>query len=510
MILFNTFIFYLIYVFSFFSLAGYGLIYNHKKVHRCNYENFFYGILTYLCLGFFLNIFNINNSFINILIHLFGLLLFFYKSEKNIFFKNFWILTIFFLGLLVSKTHEDFVSYHYQTIINIVEKKLIIGEANLKIEFGQASLFSYVQSLFHTKYSDYKLIFIPSYLIYVSSIGYLIVNSLDDKKNNYERLYCIFFALLIITKFSRLAEFGYDYIAQFILIICGHKIFFSEDKKDLHTTIIFFSIACLIKPVSLFFTPILLWKLRKILNEIFFKKKINTILILFFIIITFMSNSFIRTGCLFYPVDKLCFQKNLVPWSAKVELKENRQVIEVWAKGFFHQNKTNYKKIDNINDYLKNLNWVKYWIKLHFFYKIFEYLLIILLIFLVLIFISKKIKKKYFFYEFLFSTFAVLFWFSFVPQFRFGLALIGILFYYIFINLTPWQLILSNKKIKILFLMAILIFNFKNILRIQSELSREDRYKFINFPWFNERINDVSYNSVITSNKNNYILIKKL
>ena len=52
-------------------------------------------------------------------------------------------------------------------------------------------------------------------------------------------------------------------------------------------------------------------------------------------------------------------------------------------------------KIKDKELYNKNFNWVKFWIEKHFFYKIFEFLLIIIsLIFLILLYFSRSKSVK--------------------------------------------------------------------------------------------------------------------
>ena len=56
----------------------------------------------------------------------------------------------------------------------------------------------------------------------------------------------------------------------------------------------------------------------------------------------------------------------------------------------------------------------------------------------------------------------------------------------------PVSLIISNfnnrgsftKRFKFFILFVIIVFNFKNVLRIEKEIERGDHYKFIDFPYF--------------------------
>jgi magnesium-transporting ATPase (P-type) len=230
-------------------------------------------------------------------------------------------------------------------------------------------------------------------------------------------------------------------------------------------------------------------------------------------IIIIISSSFFRTGCLFYPSISTCFDKNKIPWSEKEYLKEYSVDIKDFVKGFYHQNKTSYDKIENNKIYSSKYNWVKYWIELHFFYKIFEFLIIILLIYLIsYIYFQRENQinklKKIFNQKItlLFLSFvSIFFWFTLIPQFRFGFSFI-IIFTYLILNLK------FNKNINfnILLMLVIIFFNFKNFSRINSELNREDIYKFNNFPYFNEKQIVIDYKNVKIKNFLIFKIIEKL
>ena len=137
---------------------------------------------------------------------------------------------------------------------------------------------------------------------------------------------------------------------------------------------------------------------------------------------------------------------------------------------------------------------MKYWIEVHFFYKIFEFLLIITGIIVLICIYFKKEKKllkenqKDKIILCSLSFLSVIFWLNTVPQFRFGFASI-IIFTYIFSDLIFSLNVNFNKKkfINILIL-GLFVLNIKNIDRINSEFERNDFYKFKNFPFYNEKI----------------------
>lgn len=131
---------------------------------------------------------------------------------------------LFFSLLLISKTHEDFTGYHIQSINEIFYNKLTFGVVN--INAAHISLLSYVQALYFLPIFDSKLIHIPVFLIYISTLGYfyLILKNQNLKKE--ETFFACFVIFVLIIKFARLSEYGYDYIAQFIILIVFHKLFF--------------------------------------------------------------------------------------------------------------------------------------------------------------------------------------------------------------------------------------------------------------------------------------------
>lgn len=505
----NIFIFFFAYIFYFFSSIGFGQLINFKSEKINFYENFFFGSIFLLILSFIFKITFIQNQILNILILILGLVIFFFKNkkEKKNCYQSFLLATILFVGLLISKTHEDFVAYHYQGIINLNNNFLIFGEANLNIVLSHISPLANNQQFLFNNFLDYKLVHIPIFLYLISSVGYFIEIALNKKNKNSEIIFCSLLAIMLITKFSRLSEYGYDFPTQVLLLVVAHKLIFSEEIAETKKALTLFCFAVVIKPTSLFFAPILLFKINLILSNVkkYLKKKFIIINLTLLLII--LSNSFIRTGCLYYPINKTCFSPNVIEWSSKKDLKDYSRVIEHWAKGYGHQEKTNFKKIENLDEYLDKFNWFKYWINLHFFTKISDYLLHLIFIFLILFFISKKnyvINKKNY-SLIIFSSLSFLFWLIYAPQFRFAVSIITILFYSLIIFIFNTDRKIDFKKLKILFLISFLIFNIKNVNRINFELKRNDVYQYLNFPWFN-----TNYNNFYSKEKIKFIDMKKI
>ena len=505
----NTFIFFFAYIFYFFSSIGFGQLINFKSDKINFYENFFFGSAFLLIISFILKITFIQNQIFNTSIIILGLVIFFLKNkkEKKNCYQAFLLATILFAGLLISKTHEDFGEYHYQGIINLNNNFLIFGEANLNSVMAHISPLANNQQFLYNDFLDYKLIHIPIFLYLISAVGYFIEIALNKKNKSPEIIFSSLLTIILITKFSRLSEYGYDLPAQILLLVIAHKLIFSKELVEIKKALTLFCFAVVIKPISLFFAPILLYKINLILPNVkkYLEKKFIIINLTLLLII--LSTSFIRTGCLYYPINNSCFSSDVIEWSSKKDLKNYSRVIEHWAKGYGHQEKTNFKKIENLNEYLDKFNWFKYWINLHFFTKISDYLLHITFIFLILFFISKKnyVENKKNYPLIIFSALSFLFWLIYAPQFRFAVAIISIFFYSLIVFTFNTNRIIEFKKLKFLFLISFLIFNIKNIYRINFEFKRNDVYQYVNFPWFN-----TNYNNFYFKEKIKFIDMKKI
>jgi len=209
---------------------------------------------------------------------------------------------------------------------------------------------------------------------------------------------------------------------------------------------------------------------------------------------------------MFYPINKTCFSIENISWSEKNRIKQNSEMISLWAKAYNAQGKTKYEKIEDRKLFNKDFVWMKYWIEVHFFYKILEFLLIIIgSIILIYVYFKKennplKKNKKDKIILCSLSLLSILFWLNTVPQFRFGFSSI-IIFFYLFIDLLfDLNIKFEKKKFFHIFIFGLVILNVKNISRIQSEFERIDLYKFKNFPFYNEKIIKNDYSKIKKKN----------
>ena len=207
--------------------------------------------------------------------------------------------------------------------------------------------------------------------------------------------------------------------------------------------------------------------------------------------IIMFSTSFFRAGCLFYPIHSTCFSSQKIIWSQKKFINDYSKVVELWAKGFYHQKGTKYDPMPDPQEFNKNFNWMKFWIEKHFFYKIFEFIIIVLVAYLIsyIYFTKEKSKKKFQKNNFILLIIGIVslyLWINFLPQFRFGFSLIIIFIFLLLRCISETDIIYDKRKVIKLFLICFIFLNFKNINRINSEFKRDDFYKFTNFPFFNE------------------------
>ena len=495
-------LFFIISILYFVSVAGYGKIITNKNSNY--FETYIDGSILILISSFIIYFTIGTNLIINTIIIFIGLILYFFnnKTFKTIKYKSLFLLFFsLFSILIVSKTHEDFNNYHYFSIYEVFNHNLRIGVFNLNSYFIHSSLLIHNQAALVLPYFNFKLVHLPTFLIYFSTIGYFIVILFEKKTKSDEVFYSILCIFILLIKFNRLSEYGYDYVSQFILLIVFHKIYFlNSDNSEVVKSILYFVLTVLIKPISLLFLPIMFFIIYK--KGFLFYRSVSgsKYFLIFSLLIILFSSSFFKTGCIFYPLSKTCFSVENVSWSEKTHLISYSKTVSLWAKGYWVQDDSRYEKINDTKIFNQNYNWLKFWIEKHFFYKVFEFLLIICGSIILIYIYSIKEKSRFDnkseekLIIFLLSLSSIIFWLNTVPQFRFGFSSIIIFIYLIFSYILNLNIHFNKKKFFHILILGLLVLNIKNINRIQSEFERNDFYKFKNFPFYNEKIikNDYS------------------
>ena len=500
----NLFVFFVISLVYFYSLTGYGKILINKS------SNFFDlqidGTIILLLTGYFLYLSIGINQATNFLILTLGIIFFFFykKGISTIKLKYIFILlTCVFSVLVISKTHEDFNTYHLFSIYEVYNNNLRLGVSKLNGYFVHSSHLILNQGLTVIPYLNFKILHLPIFFIYFSTIGYFTSILFNKNSKSQEIFFSILCVLILLIKFNRLSEYGYDYVAQYLLLIVFHKIFFlNHEDQQLIKALIYFIFSILIKPVSLLFSPILIFILYKKGFSFYKKITIKNYVLISLLLVTIISSSFFKTGCLFYPLNSTCFSKDKIFWSEKSRLKDYSRTVSLWAKSYDAQNDSKYNKISDKEIFLKNFNWINVWIEKHFFYKISEFLLIVSLLILMIYFYFNKIKSadnqniKEKLVIFFLSFLSIIFWLNTVPQFRFGFASIIIFLFIIFNLILNLKIKFNKKKFIHFFIFGLLVLNLKNFNRINNEFQRDDFYKFTNFPFFNEKKINNNYSNL--------------
>ena len=484
----NLLVFFIFSIFSLFSIIGYGSLitnFNLKDRKIENFVNFFFGLIFLNVIGFVLYYLNLSNEYLNLVILFVGLIFLKNKLNKQIFLNYLLISILLFSGLLISKLHEDW-SYHFSFIEQITNHKPIIGIGNSEdIHVVSTSFFSFIQKIFYLPYYEFRFVLTPVYLIYLNLI-FILINLAMNSNKKIILIYLMLIVILVV-KLSRLSEYGYDYLASYVLISIFIIYFVSKIEKykvynlyEIYFVLFIFAIS--IKVTSILFLPIFIYILiseKEKFKEIKFS---NIILLVFIFSIVFVAENFFRSGCLLYFFEYTCFENNNISWSIDYQrIRDHSLHVELWAKGYYHQ-----ENISNKFDYLKNFNWLENWIKIHFFYKIIEFLIIPLFFLFLSIFAFRRLKlDKNSFYFFLAAVISFLLWFLTIPQLRFGSGIIIALFISLIFVTTDInsKMNIDRKKIIVFFICCFLVFNLKNINRIKNEFERNDGHKFTNFPF---------------------------
>ena len=237
------FSFFFFLFFSFFSVLGYGLIFN--KIFNLKFEDLNLGKIGILGLFFltvissFTHIFMPHNFIHNIFFISLGFFYFIYiffigKVSKQ---KIYYLSIIFILllsGLILAKNNEDFSYYHLPNTIQFFEQKLQFGLGNLNHGFKHISSIFLLNSIFIFPKIKYFLINIPNFFLLVFSVYFLIYNIFfRDKVANSIKTINLISLILILTKFSRLAEYGTDIFGQFLIILVILETIIFSHKKNL-------------------------------------------------------------------------------------------------------------------------------------------------------------------------------------------------------------------------------------------------------------------------------------
>ena len=499
------------------SVIGYGLIFTNFLIFKKN-SSLNLAIIGILGL-FFLYIISFSthlilphNFFHNIPILSFGIFLFF-KLKKNIKKDEIKIiLSIFFLlfiGFFIAKTNEDFPFYHLPFSIQIVEQKFQFGLGNLNIGYNHYSSLFLLNSLFYLPITGIYLFNLTNFLFQVFFFSSLLILLKNRNIPDFVIILIGTIFLIFLTKFNRLAEYGVDLPGQLLvtlgIIFCLISVFSEKkiDKKNLFSsfeisfylmifavsTKILYSIYILIPFVlALFF-----FKFKELLNYFF---NIKFIITIFICIASVIFYNFANSGCLVYPMSSTCFY-NIFSWSLTEGLIDHMNLhYSTWSKGGIGPGFA----VENPENYVNSFMWLNHWINIYFFNKVSDYLLLLVFFIILILFLFKKdIKtkpknknfRKKFFLTYILCILVFLYWFMNFPTLRYaGYSIVFFVIILPFIYFMTGRLKIndpvSKKKFLILIIICVIVFNLRNLNRINNEmsLSENSANNFSNFPFY--------------------------
>jgi len=509
---------FIIFFVSFFLLLaavlGYGFFFikllNIKSTILINtgYLGLF-GLTFLIIYSYTSNLFLAHNKLHNFIIISIGIIFFLiskkfltYQFKIKEFFFTFLLFLILFISILITKNHDDFSYYHFQYTYYLTQDSFNFGVGQFNHGFRTPSSIFYLNSLFYLPFIEYfsfnfSTIYILGFanIILINKIGFSIekLTLLKLNKNFSFIKYLSLISLVFINIFFyRISEHGTDRSAQILIFLLIIEIFdfFLKDKTEqfpLTKIYILFSLIISLKAFyflySIFFIPIVFFvffkkkKIEKTIKYLFFNKiTFFTSLILFLVIFSYFSN----TGCLLYPLNLTCF--NNFNWSIlEKDVIMMNDWYELWSKAGANPN----FRVSNPEIYIQKFNWVSNWFHDYFFNKVSDFILgliLLILIFVKFFYRQKKknkiniVNKKYLYFTFFILIFVFFEWFYNHPSLRYGgycvIALLLFIPMSYFISLNDVTNNSYYKSAVLLFIISIIIFSSRNIVRLNNEINK--------------------------------------
>ena len=505
----NYFLLYFFTLAIVFSTIGYGFLLSrivNKDLIKFNLG--YIGLLGLLCLtviSYITIFFTAHNYTHNLILHFVGIFLFFYnikilKLDKEVF-KLLILFSILFLGLLIIRNHDDFNYYHFTYSYSLTQNKLLLGLGNFQHGYKHHSSLFFFNSITYLPFIKYYLFHAVGWITLLFT-NFIILKFVLEKKNlkelSFKLVFYIITFIFINVKFCRIGGFGTDISGQLIMFILIPLIYSSlikkEFKSNLDLSILLISYVTTLKAFFILnflflFSYFFFFKIKDLIKYFFNTK---SILVSFFTLSLLTSMNIFYTGCAIYPIKQTCFFKS-ISWTINEKHVEHlSEWYEIWSKSGAGPN----YGVDNPKIYIQKFNWVSNWYSNYFEYKGYETLLGIIVIFIILIiiFYSKKIKppnkinKKAIGILYIFSFVLFFEWFYNRPSLRYGGYYLFCFFFFI-----PFGLFISRYKLNFnriknsiisLIIISFLIFNIKNISRIDKEVNMFKNDKDNVFPLF--------------------------
>jgi len=499
------------------SVIGYGFIFQSifykNSIKHILYGKFigFYGLALITFISYITNLFYPHSLLHNSIIHLVGFsfgIFYLVSKKKYILLKNLILISLLLLlAIFISKPNEDFPYYHLPYTNYLVENKLIFGMGHLNHGYNLlSSIFNFNSTLYLPYIKFYSFHYV--YLFFLVFFNYYcLVEIFKDKEVNYIKIFYILSILYFNPSFTRIAEYGTDKPGQLlivILFISFLKILTMNEltKKIAYKKIIFIiplifyciTLKAYLLPYFLIFlTLIFFFKEDFFLYFIKFLKNKLFIFCLLFVVLMSL-HFFISSGCLVAPISQTCFGDNVIWGKDIIAIERLNLWLEQWSKAGAGPN----FRVDDPSQYITFPNWVNNWFNRYFLIKVGDqigiYVIAVFLIFFSLFTMSKnkkfiKINNLKLFFGI--QTIIFLIWFLKHPTLRYGGYAACFLFFSIPITFylskfTPRENFFRNVKYLLIFIL--IIFNLKNIDRVNVAFKRVDFYKYDNFPFYKIKV----------------------
>ncbi len=523
----NIFSLTLIYIFFFNIILSAGKLTNDYILRFKNLSLGEYGLIGFLFFYFLSLTFHffipINDYLIYFLYLI--LLIFFFKNIGSILslnkINNLTVFTIFLVFLLLSITnnhHDDLYIFQLPIINYMQNHKIVFGLINLNDFIGQGHSFYEIMSLFKIPFYENRAYFLLP-IIFLNFFVIFLFEILKNDKNHLVRYFIYFIIALLIIRFNRSKEYGTDLPILCLLFYIQINFFRFLYSKDLEFFLksILASLFCIILKLygilSIFYLFAFIPILKKEFFVVFYKKRYLFFLTSIFLL-TLVKNVFV-SGCLFYPLSDICFDKKYASWSIGKEIAEKRnEFYNAQVKGWRSYTKNiNDGKFISAKDYLEK-NFIEKFKGLKSdkdSEKIIAGFVLIILFICIFSFSKNKIKvfnlskfSNYIIVLFLFLPFFI--WFIKFPQSRYGyFSYISCLSFYIAFQYFNFGEI--NKRLLTSIFSILLIFLLgKNFLRIHKEINNNvNNYKYYPIKEFRKEdyktifINKVQFNIPVNS-----------
>ena len=534
----NTIIFSILSVLIVFSTLGYGLIFTNKILQNSQYLNLsikgIFGIFFLYIISSLTHLVVPHNYTHNIILLIIGLLIFSIFLKKGFVKKKelktiFFVFSFLFIGFLISKTNEDFPYYHLPNSLQFSTHKLEFGLGNINHGFKHVSSIFLINSVFYLPHVEVYLYNITNFLLQIFFFSGIIIFIKKKNLNNFSKILITISLITFLTKFYRLSEYGSDYIGQFLVLLSFIFASFALSKKRLNIKqkeqlflisilLIVFSITTKFLYVIYIIIPLVLFLYLFSFKEIIkFSLNKKMLLVSTFSISLFIFFNFTATGCFLYPVSLTCLTESIDWTISETTIKSLNLHYKAWSKAGIGAG----YGITNHQEYISGINWVDNWFKKYFFTKVSDYLLILILISLIFVILFKKHFTKNHKIDFNIKAVIIcylsiiivfLLWFFNFPTLRYAGYTIVFL-----ISVLPISLFLAKnvnfskkaviKKTNILLIIAILIFNAKNVQRLNKEFNykNNEHHNFYNFPYY--WVDDVKFKTILIEDKYFYEII---